>query len=223
MKTGSFLNRRTGKAAALAFAALLLATMIRPDPPAPDPGPARSFLVAVPVPLDPADPGRRQVGALVFRRGWHLTSDEPRFGGVSAMDVSDGQVTAVSDAGTLFEFALPTSAAPIPLRVQPLAGGRNKSARDIEAMLVDDRHVWVAFERRNAVVRFRRRDWRPQQSAQPPPMQGWRGFATAATSSSPKGATTTMSIATWSCSTAIRRRRARPLQRFGIDACRVSG
>ena len=59
------------------------------------------------VALDEHDPARRRVGALVFLRGWELSSDDQSFGGLSAMQVEDGRVIAIGDAGTLFEFALP--------------------------------------------------------------------------------------------------------------------
>lgn len=53
------------------------------------------------VPLDPRDPAAVRVGKLVFRGGLHLTSDEARFGGLSALAVSgDGtHLTALTDQG----------------------------------------------------------------------------------------------------------------------------
>src|SRR5262245_47002358 len=53
------------------------------------------------VPLDPRDPSVTRVGKLEYRGGLHLTSDDKRFGGLSALSVSgDGaHLTAVSDEG----------------------------------------------------------------------------------------------------------------------------
>jgi hypothetical protein len=56
------------------------------------------------VPLDPRDPAVTRVGKLEYRGGLHLTSDDKRFGGLSALSVSgDGaQLTAVTDQGGWF-------------------------------------------------------------------------------------------------------------------------
>jgi hypothetical protein len=53
------------------------------------------------VPLDPRDPSVTRVGKLEFRGGLHLTSEDKRFGGLSALAVSgDGsQLTAITDQG----------------------------------------------------------------------------------------------------------------------------
>lgn len=54
-----------------------------------------------PVALDPEDPDRRRVGALVYLGGLELTSLDRRFGGLSGLDISaDGtRMLAVSDRG----------------------------------------------------------------------------------------------------------------------------
>lgn len=56
---------------------------------------------SVSVPLDPRDPTATRAGKLEFRGGLHLTSDDKRFGGLSALSVSgDGsRLTAVTDQG----------------------------------------------------------------------------------------------------------------------------
>ena len=181
MKITRFLNKfagsRPGLCIFLAAALVLLATMISPAPPPPPAGPADARLDVVPVPLDEQDPGRRRVGGLTFLRGWALSSDEPRFGGISAMQVELGQVTALSDTGVLFRFPLPRSAGAVPLRVEalPQAGDGPKSGHDTEAMWLAGARAWIAFERGNAVVRFRRDGWREEAAARPAPMQRWRG------------------------------------------------
>lgn len=171
------LNRPAGRILFLAPALLLLATFIDP-PPLPPPAPAaRAIVTAVPVALDEDDPARRRVGALTFLRGWHLTSEAPRFGAISALHVEDGHVTAVSDAGTLMRFPLPTDRSRVPLLVQPLQQSESgdKASHDSEAMLVRGDQAWIAFERRNAVVRFGRSNWRVQAAAAPRAMREWRG------------------------------------------------
>ncbi len=177
MKTAGILNRRRRRALFLLAAAALLATIVEPPPPPPAAGAARASLFVQPVSLDEADAGRRRVGSLVFLRGWTLRSDDPRFGGISAMHVDGGEVTAVSDAGALLRFALPRAAGRQLLQVRPLpqAGSGDKATRDTEALLLIGGAAWLAFERLNAVVRFRRSDWHAEAAAQPEVMRGWRG------------------------------------------------
>src|SRR5215213_4270320 len=62
-----------------------------------DPPPARTVLVFAPIPLDRDAPERRTVGRLVWLAGWEIESNDPRFGGISAMHVGPEGVTAVSD------------------------------------------------------------------------------------------------------------------------------
>ena len=177
MKTPGILNGRLKRALFLLAGAVLLATVVEPAPLPPPAGPARASIVAQPVPFDEADPGRRRAGALTFLRGWALSSDDPRFGGISAMQVEDGRVTAISDAGVLLHFRLPSRAGRQTLQVQPLpqSAGADKASHDTEAMLLRGGEAWVAFERQNAIVRFRRGDWRAEAAAQPAPMRRWRG------------------------------------------------
>jgi hypothetical protein len=58
-----------------------------------------STLIAEPVALFPDDPGRERIGALRYTGGLVLSSDDPRFGGWSAIEVSaDGaRLLAISD------------------------------------------------------------------------------------------------------------------------------
>ena len=181
MKLARILNEtassRFGRMLFLAVAFVLLATIIHPPPAQPPTGPADARLDIVAVALDEQDPRRRRVGELVFLRGWALTSPEPRFGAISAMQVENGQVTALSDTGTIFRFALPRAAGAAPLRIEPLprTAGRAKSSHDTEAMLIAGGQAWIALERRNGVVRFRRADWHEESAAQPALMRSWRG------------------------------------------------
>ena len=181
MKLARILNniasRRLGRLLFLAIAYLLLATIIHLPPAPPPPGPVDARLDIVAIALDEQDPRRRRVGELVFLRGWALSSPEPRFGAISAMQVEKGQVTALGDTGTIFRFAVPLAAGSASLRIEPLprTTGRAKSSHDTEAMLLADGRAWIAFERQNGVVRFRRADWREESATQPPLMRSWRG------------------------------------------------
>ena len=180
MKPGQNLNRRgpprLPRPLLLLLAAPLLATIVRPPPS--DPGldrPADAVLTAVPVPLDEDDPARRRLGPLVFLRGWNLSASDRRFGGISAMQIEGDRVTAISDAGTLFSFRLPRAAGQGPLRVEPLprAPGTDKRSYDTEALQLGGDRVWIAFERGNAIARYRRGHWQPEAVGRPRPMRRW--------------------------------------------------
>ncbi len=83
--------KRSVTAAALAFA-VRLPTLAVAEPVA---------VRATPVPLNPADPRQRVVDRLVYRGGLHLVSDDPRFGGISALRILPGgeRMAAVTDEG----------------------------------------------------------------------------------------------------------------------------
>ncbi|SFS05516.1 esterase-like activity of phytase family protein [Sphingomonas jatrophae] len=66
---------------------------------APTVEPEAVLVEAQPVPLDPADPTREQVGALRWRGGLVLTSADKRFGGLSGMRWDAGRLVLVSDEG----------------------------------------------------------------------------------------------------------------------------
>ncbi|HEY0011461.1 MAG TPA: esterase-like activity of phytase family protein [Allosphingosinicella sp.] len=168
---------RRARIATLLASAFLLATFAWPDETPPSPRPADTVMHAEPVPLDRADPGRRRLGALVFLEGWRLRSDDVRLGGISAMHVEDGQVLALSDAGSLFRFPVPRAAGTLPLNIGRVAGGpgtgRRKSDRDGESMVVAGADLWVAWEGRNAIWRYRRSDWAPVAASVPKAMERW--------------------------------------------------
>ena len=181
MKVGGFLNAisrsRFGRVLFLLAVLVLLATFIPAGPPPPAAsGPDEVVLWAMAVPLDEHQPARRRVGDLLFLRGWVLSSDEPRFGGISAMQVENGRVTAVSDAGNVLEFALPTRAGASPMQVRPLplAAGADRRSRDTESLVIRGRQAWIGFESVNAVKRFDRGSWRLESAALPAAMRDWR-------------------------------------------------
>lgn len=167
------------RVAALLAALALLATFIPPAEPPPLPLPKTSRLAFAPVLIDRRSDERRQVGALRYLEGWSLSSNDPRFGGISAMHVADGRVAAVSDAGGLFRFPLPGQ--PGKLRIASLpersALALRKQDRDAEAMTVGAEGAWVGFERSNVVRRYSA-DWsRLEAAARPPAMRRWRANA----------------------------------------------
>jgi hypothetical protein len=142
-------------------------------------------LVAPPVtylgfaPLDaPAGGDAAALGRLRWLAGWSVTSEDPRFGGISAMAVEGERVTAFSDAGWLLRFRLPLRDAPVRAEVAPLPGlpatMNDKADRDVEAMAVHGSLAWVVLERRNLVIRYLREGWRRDSVARPPAMDDWR-------------------------------------------------
>jgi hypothetical protein len=141
-----------------------------------DPPPDRTILVFAPVQLDRGSPARRTVGRLVWLAGWEIESNDPRFGGLSAIHVGPEGVTAVSDAGSLIRFSLPGT--PARTRIEPLPAGPGswdvKGDRDAESMVVHGGTAWIGFERSNAVWRYRRGDWRSESAAAPRAMRKWR-------------------------------------------------
>lgn len=142
------------------------------------PLPPRITLAAKPVALHSEQPKLEQTGRLLFLAGWELRSNDPRFGGISAMHVEDDRVLAASDSGYLFRFPAPGTA-PLRLTITALGGGpgtgETKFDRDVESMIVDGDDLWMGFEGANAIWRYDRRDLRPISSARPPAMRGWPG------------------------------------------------
>ncbi|HST37428.1 MAG TPA: esterase-like activity of phytase family protein [Allosphingosinicella sp.] len=162
------------------MAGLLLATNIRPGPPPPPPRPETVDLTFEAVALDEGDPAQRRAGSLLFLEGWAIGSESTHFGGISAMHVENGQVLALSDAGSVFRFALPGHG-PARARLTPLPQGPGpaieKSNRDTEALFVRGDELLVAYERANMIWRYRLRDLAALSAARPEAMRRWRGNA----------------------------------------------
>jgi hypothetical protein len=157
---------------------VLLATFVPPGTRGPvEPLPRVSQVRFSPVAIDDSDPGRRRLGRLAWLGGWRLTSNNRRFGGISAMHVEAGEVTAFSDSGWLFRFALPRRGDVSRARIGPLPAGpggkERKSDRDIESAFVGGGSAWLGFERSNAVWRYALPGWRVTQWAAPPAMRRW--------------------------------------------------
>lgn len=132
-----------------------------------DTGAERAVTVsATPVPLYPDDPARTDLDALVYRGGLVLTSDDPAFGGFSAIGMNeDGtRLIAVSDRGHWLtaDLVFGDNDAPIALenaRMAPLLSveGEPLTGRmaDAEGLAYRGDGVWlVSFERDHRVKAY---------------------------------------------------------------------
>ncbi len=136
--------------------------------------PNRPLVYAEPVPLDAERPGRTRLGRLRYLDGWRLTSNDPRFGGISALHVRGSQVIAIADTGLAFGFRVPAGrAAPLAITRVECGTGRRKQDRDSEALAVVGGSAWAAFENVNAICRYRLPGWAGLGRARPPAMRKW--------------------------------------------------
>jgi hypothetical protein len=168
--------RRTARAGFALLAFVTLATPI-PAPPAPGPGqPVAARLFARQVALNEDHPGERRLGPLTYLGGWELSSDDRRFGSISAMQVEGGWVTAAGDRGTIFRFPIPAHDQEL-VSVIPLTAGPGRFAsnveRDSESMQIAGGHAWLAYENNNEIWRHRLADWRADAHAAPAAMHSW--------------------------------------------------
>ncbi|HZG47188.1 MAG TPA: esterase-like activity of phytase family protein [Allosphingosinicella sp.] len=169
--------RRGARAVLTALAAFALATP-SPAPPPPGRGEAAiARLVVEPVPLNRQAPGQLELGPLRYLGGWSLSSDDRRFGAISALAAdADGTLLALSDHATLYRFA-PPGLGPATVAIHPLGDGpeglTKKIHRDSEAMALADRSLWVVFENSNEVWRYAGPDFRAVAKAAPEAMKKW--------------------------------------------------
>lgn len=179
MERRRFNRRKSGRIAVALGLGFMLGTWVRPpDANAPERVlPPTAQVLAEAVPLDSTEPGRRRVGGLTYLEGYRLSSRDIRFGGISAMHIEGGRVVALSDAGTVFRFALPRQAGALPVAIERLprgpGTGRRKSDRDAESLVVHGGSAWIGFEGRNSIWRYRLADWRFQSAAAPDAMRDW--------------------------------------------------
>ena len=120
-----------------------------------------------PVPLSADDPGLETAGRLKYRGGIHLVADDPTFGGLSALGVSDDgkRMVALSDRGRRFSARLVYD------ETGNLAGLRNTdlaTMADLDGAPLSSRddgdaesmspgiegEIIVAFERRHRLWRY---------------------------------------------------------------------
>lgn len=147
------------------FIVLALAILLLPARPPSKPAairPAELLVRSRPLALSSADPALRRAGALTYLGGWSLESDNPGFGGISSMLVSDrGRVLALSDSGVLMGFHMGAGDAErrpfiAPLPVRPQDRDRPWWQWDSESMAHDpvtDRY-WVGFEMLQSICRY---------------------------------------------------------------------
>jgi len=160
---------------ALAASALLVAACSEPE--------TGSALTAEPVALFPDDPGRTRLGALRYTGGLVLSSDDARFGGWSAMEVSEdgARLLAISDraswmtarftfddAGHLSGLTDIEIAAVLDADGRPYEG----AAADAEGLApLEDGAYAVSFERQHRIERYEiGADWSAIASATASPL-----------------------------------------------------
>ena len=170
-------RRRAGRIAFLVAALVLLGTFAPRSLQRRDPPPAITVVGFTPVPLDEASRSGR-LGRLAFLGAWELTSNDPRFGGISAIHVEGGEALALSDAGWRIRFPLTPMRSPVRAQISMVAQGpgaqEEKENRDIESLAVAGGDAWVGYEQANAVWRYDRLTFAARSSAEPPAMARWR-------------------------------------------------
>jgi hypothetical protein len=136
---------------------------------------------ATSVPLNPQDPKQRTIGRLEYRGGLHLVSDDPRFGGISALRVlPDGQrLAAVTDEGWWVSARLVYHdrflQALEGVEMGPLLGPdgktpEGKDAKDAESLaLLPEGGFVVGFEREHRLLRYPAGTGRPDGVPVPVP------------------------------------------------------
>ena len=162
----------------LLVALALLATFAPPSLQRRDPPPPVSWVNFAPVPLEEEAPAVRRVGRLAFLGGWALTSNDRRFGGISAMHVEVGHVLALTDSGWRIRMPLPGGARSVRADIAMVAEGpgddeEDKENRDVESLVVAGAQAWLGYEQANAVWRYDLPSFRARASAAPTAMAKW--------------------------------------------------
>lgn len=107
------------------------------------------------------------------QRGWILSSDDPDFGGLSALSAGPSGLVAVSDTGLTVRFGSDLKTARLQSLPPACVPHQLKRERDSESLVVDPatRWTWIGFEYRNLICRIA-----PDGSAvafAPPAMADW--------------------------------------------------
>jgi hypothetical protein len=181
-------RRWAGALTAAAALAMVVGSLTVPSVPA---RAAPLAITATPLPLNLQAPKETTVGALVYRGGLVLTSDNPDFGGLSGLRVAaDGRVVAVTDAGQWVHFRLVEAAGQLTGvrdgQIQPILGfdgeAGDKPDRDVEAVETTvPGSVVISFERNHRLWTYRADDpfdpatiaQRPSEQVQAPAMRVW--------------------------------------------------
>ncbi|MEQ1610163.1 MAG: esterase-like activity of phytase family protein [Hyphomonadaceae bacterium] len=118
-------------------------------------------LKASPVALQGINPGRKSIGGLNFVAGFHLTSDDKRFGGLSGLDFRDhGNLLAVSDTGFFVWLDLAEDGVtPVSARIAAMRDGAGKvfptkGEGDAEGLALQDGLALVSFEGVHRVLAY---------------------------------------------------------------------
>ena len=121
--------------------------------------------VAVDYRPDSMDPSG--FGALRLAGAWRVASPDPRFGGLSGLDIASGRLVALTDFGAVVSLPKPDGTRPVRATVLDLPDGpgdpRLKRGFDSEALLsLGSGRGWlVGFERINELWRYDERFKRP--------------------------------------------------------------
>ncbi len=136
-------------------------------------------ITLLPLVLNPENPSQSHIGKLEFISAWELTSVNPDFGGISALNIlEDGRFLGVSDAGTLIGFGLKGDDTADRPFIAPLPGakrGSNFATRDSESLSYDPQsgRFWVGYENDNVIKRFSRSFANIESTSKPKLMQEW--------------------------------------------------
>ena len=97
---------------------------------------------------------------LTYVGGWHLTSNIPKFGGLSGVDVlPDGDLLTVSDQGVFFRIGL-SDGAPDGTGTYSIMRGADgnvlngKTSSDAEGLVLEDGLALVSFERDHRILGY---------------------------------------------------------------------
>lgn len=118
-------------------------------------------LNASPVALQAVNPARKSIGALTFVAGFHLTSPDARFGGLSGLDLLDDEhLLAVGDTGRFVWIDLAKDGiTPVAARITALKDAKGKplsqkGEADAEGLAVKDGLALVSFERDARILAY---------------------------------------------------------------------
>lgn len=131
------------------------------------------------VPLDAKDPTRRTVGALTYLGGIRLRSDDPAFGGFSAMHVAGDRFTMLADGGLGYSFTMGRDLVPRLGRAWEVPDGPGtgwtRSDRDSESLAIDpgSGRAWVGYEHANEIWRYAPGFTRVEANRAPRRMRDW--------------------------------------------------
>lgn len=116
---------------------------------------------AAPVALKPAAPNVRKLGGVTYVAGYELNSSDPRFGGLSGVEVlDDGNLLAVSDAGYFIWIDLDSEGVqPKAMRLSTMRDANGAALSGIagdsaEGIAVNGGMALVSFEGNHRVLAF---------------------------------------------------------------------